>query len=440
MRALLVRGIRILVGIFYRRVESVGLENVPREGPVLLVANHFNSLVDPMMVLATLDRPVVFVAKSTLWKVPVLRGVMDALGVVPIVRKVDVEKEGEPSGADRNEASFERLAQVLREGGSVLIFPEGRSHSEPMLSAIRTGAARVLLRAGVPVTVIPVGMWFVKKEVFRSDVLVRYAPALAPAREDVEGWTEAVRRGLEDVTLNARSWEDHEVVAAVEVLWGENLASEGPKLDRAFRARHQLLSAWRALEPVEPGAVSRLAAHARRFARLLARLGLSPRALDAPLSPAQVLARILGEVLLLVLGLPVAALGTLVFGIPYRLTDPIAKRLYGRPELLDQLALGKILVGMVLHLLFYAAALVVAWKAGGPWLLAAAALVLPFGGPFAAWWFERFEGDGRRLKALTLLLVSRDRVRRLAAERDALRAECDRLAALLRGEGDNRAS
>lgn len=440
MRALIVRAIRLMVAVFYRRVETVGLENVPREGAVLLVANHFNSLVDPMLVLATLDRPVVFVAKSTLWKVPVLRTLMDALGVVPIVRKVDVEKEGERGGDDRNEASFERLAAVLRGGGAVLIFPEGRSHSEPALSAIRTGAARVLLRAGVPVTVVPVGMWFVRKEVFRSDVLMTYGAPLRPARPDVDGWTRAVKDGLEEVTLNAGTWEDHEVVAAVEALWGEHAAAGGERLDRAFRARHVLLSAWRALEPLEPGAVESLALGARRFVKLLRRLGLSPRALDAPIAPWRILLVVLREVTLLAVGLPVAALGTLVFGIPYRLTDPIARRVYRGPERLDQLALGKILVGMVLHLSFLAAAAFLAWRAAGPWAAAAVAALVPFAGVFAAWWFERFEGDGRRLKALTLLLVSRDRLRRLVDERDALRAECDRLAARLKGAatGDNR--
>lgn len=441
MRALIVRGIRILVGLFYRRVETTGLEHVPREGPVLLVANHFNSLVDPMMVIATLDRPVVFVAKSTLWKVPVLRNVMEALDVVPIVRKRDVAKEGEPSGAERNEASFEWLAACLRAGSVVLIFPEGRSHSEPMLSEIRTGAARILLRAEVPVTVIPVGMWFTRKEVFRSDVLMRYAEPLVTERGDVEGWTKAIRAGLRGVTLNAESWEEHAVVAALEQLWGENIVSEGPRLERAFRARHAFLYAWRKLGPVEKEAVERLATHARRFVRLLTRLGLSPKALDTKIAPIEVLFRILREISLLVVGLPLAALGTLVFGVPYRITDPIARRLYHGDEHRDQLALGKILIGMVLHLAFYAAALFIAFRTGGIVFLAAAAVLVAVAGPFAAWWFERFAEDGRRLRALFLLLVSRDWLRHLAEERDELRAECDRLAARLKEiSADNRES
>ena len=52
-----------LARVFYRRIEATGLENVPESGPVLFVANHANGLVDPILVLALVSRPITFVAK-----------------------------------------------------------------------------------------------------------------------------------------------------------------------------------------------------------------------------------------------------------------------------------------------------------------------------------------------------------------------------------------
>ena len=89
MKAAVLALVRGLVGLFYRRIEVSGLENLPPEGPLLLVANHNNGLVDPMVVLQALPRPVVFVAKSTLWKIPGLRALLDVLGCVPVVRRGD---------------------------------------------------------------------------------------------------------------------------------------------------------------------------------------------------------------------------------------------------------------------------------------------------------------------------------------------------------------
>ena len=106
--------VRALVGLFYRRIEVSGLENAPREGPVLLIANHNNGLVDPMVVLRALPRPVVFVAKSTLWKIPVLRSILDLLGCVPVVRRGEEDRETSSKGEERNRGSFERLAEELR--------------------------------------------------------------------------------------------------------------------------------------------------------------------------------------------------------------------------------------------------------------------------------------------------------------------------------------
>jgi hypothetical protein len=212
VRSALVRLVRFLVGLFYRRIEVVGLEYVPREGPLLLLANHNNGLVDPMVVLYALSRPVVFVAKSTLWKIPLLRSLLGLLGCVPVVRK----GEGEPGislkGEERNS--------------------------------------------------------FTRKDEFRSDVLLRAGPPVPPPPDPtVEGWTVAMGAALEAVTLNADDWKDHEVVVVVETLYGERIRrdflegeeGEGEPLGRALRVRQLLLAARGALEKSHPGEVASLA-------------------------------------------------------------------------------------------------------------------------------------------------------------------------------------
>ncbi len=301
MKRAVVGLIRFLVDLFYRRVEVSGLENVPGQGPVLFVANHFNGLVDPMLVLRVVERGVVFVAKSTLWRIPILRPLLDLLGCVPVVRKGEEDREISSKGEERNRGAFEKLAAVLERDGAILIFPEGRSHSDPRLSEIRTGAARALLLSKKSPVVLPVGLWFTKKEEFRSDVLVRIGPPVAPpAASTVEAWTAAIEKALLDVTLNADDWEDHEVVAAVDALYGTRIPEEGKtggrtgdfleseernsssQLARSFRNRQLLLAARDVLKRVEPGAVASVARRARALDHLLRKIGLSSGALDDP--------------------------------------------------------------------------------------------------------------------------------------------------------------
>ena len=88
-RPWLVRLARLLVHVFFRRIETLGAERVPAEGPLLVVANHHNSLVDPALVLARLPRAPSFLAKSTLWRMPGLRILLDGAGSIPIYRRQD---------------------------------------------------------------------------------------------------------------------------------------------------------------------------------------------------------------------------------------------------------------------------------------------------------------------------------------------------------------
>ncbi len=447
MKAAVLALARSLVRLFYRRIELSGLERVPRDGPVLLVANHPNGLVDPMVVLAALERPVVFVAKSTLWKIPVLGSLLDLLGCVPVVRRGEEEKEKEKGisskGEDRNRGAFERLAAALEAEGCVLIFPEGRSHSDPRLSEMRTGAARVLLLSKKPPVVFPLGLWFTKKEEFRSDVLVTVGPPVVPApgapETAVERWTDAIGAALEEVTLNAESWRDHEIVAAVDALYGRSLENRflegeegeatgsGGPLERSLRVRKLLVEARTSLERSHPGEVSRLARRALAFSHLLGRFSLTPAALDAPPAVRVVALHTLRALFIVLVGFPVAVLGTVAWWIPYRLTGVVANRLPGAGER-DQLSLYKLLAGCVLFPLFLGTYAAMAWRAGGPLWSALTACALPLAGILSLRFLEYVSWREGQLRDLLALAFAPRAIHRLCAERDALVAACDRLA------------
>ena len=437
MRSALVPLVRRVVGLFYRRIEVSGLERVPLEGPVLFVANHNNGLVDPMVVLYALGRPVVFVAKATLWKIPLLRSVLDLLGCVPVVRRGEEEREISLKGEERNRDSFGRLASVLDEGGCVLIFPEGRSHSDPRLSPMRTGAARVLLLSRKSPVVLPVGLWFTKKEEFRSDVLLRIGHSVQPPAEaTVEAWTDAIGAALEAVTLNAESWRDHEVAAAVDALYGRKMTGdflEGEEgegqMGRSLRVRQLLLGARGALEKSHPGEVRSLVRRTLALSYLLRRISLSFSSLDDPPRARRIAWHTLKAFGAIALGFPVADLGVAAWWVPYRLCGVIANRLPGARAERDQIALYKLLAGAVLVPFFLFLEGAAIWRAAGPLWAAASLALLPFAGVSSLLFLEYAtwrEGQARELLAL---LVAPGAIARLRAERDDLVARCDRLAA-----------
>src|SRR5690349_18737557 len=81
--------VRRLVRLYYPKIEITGTDHIPHSGPILLVANHANSLIDPIIVGLAANRPVRFFAKAPLFDTPVLGRLMRALGMLPAFRGQD---------------------------------------------------------------------------------------------------------------------------------------------------------------------------------------------------------------------------------------------------------------------------------------------------------------------------------------------------------------
>src|SRR5205085_7226504 len=130
---------------------------IPRTGPVLLVANHPNSLIDPVLLGLAARRPVQLLAKAPLFDVPVFGAVLRALGMVPAYRGSDDAKQ-----VAKNVESLAAAARQLAAGGVMGIFPEGKSHDATQLALVRSGAARLAMQAvalSAPgLKVVPVGI------------------------------------------------------------------------------------------------------------------------------------------------------------------------------------------------------------------------------------------------------------------------------------------
>ena len=118
---------RLAMRGYFSRIEVEGLENVPETGPLLLVPNHINALVDGLIVGGCLQRPVTLTAKSTLAKNPVLAVLMRAANVVNFHRREDVAEGARP---DANVSAMAEVRARLARGCAVCLFPEGKSHSD----------------------------------------------------------------------------------------------------------------------------------------------------------------------------------------------------------------------------------------------------------------------------------------------------------------------
>ena len=160
---------------FFRRISPQHVNKIPTDTPVIFVSNHPNTMIDPLVVGTTCNRKIFFFAKSTLFNNPLSKWLLPKLQLVPVYRKQD-----DPSQINKNEDTFEKGFQILKNNGAFLIFPEGVSTGDRTLSKIKTGAARIGFGAMVKnnwelnVTMIPVGLSYSNAIKFKSNVIVRY--------------------------------------------------------------------------------------------------------------------------------------------------------------------------------------------------------------------------------------------------------------------------
>lgn len=174
------RLVRSLVRFYYPRIEVTGADKIPQTGPVLLAANHPNSLIDPVLLGIAARRPLRLMAKSTLFDIPFFGKLLRALGMVPAYRATDDRTQ-----VARNHESLAAAAKQIAAGHVMGIFPEGKSHDAHQLALVRSGAARLAfqaLAAGAKgLKVVPVGLHYEDKERFRSAVWIKVGPPVDAA-------------------------------------------------------------------------------------------------------------------------------------------------------------------------------------------------------------------------------------------------------------------
>jgi 1-acyl-sn-glycerol-3-phosphate acyltransferase len=351
----------------FRRVEVVGRDELVKGQPTLLVANHFNGFVDPLVIAMALGRLPRFIAKATLTDVPGVGPLLRSLGVVFVQRRQDGE------GTGGNVSAFHECHEALRAGDVVCIFPEGTTHDRPHLDPIRTGAARIAVgarAAGAEGTVVvPVGLTYPDKLAVRSAVLVDFGPPIdltdvvaADAGEDdhaeVRELTSVIHDGLRAVSPD---FEDSEDWLTFELAAEIATREDGTEPSLIERSR-----AARSVAESPPADRERVRSVVGRYAALLTSLRLTDAEVASRTSSASVLwSAVIAGVWVAVLGSLVVATAVvnvvpflLVFGASLRTTTPVTK------------GTVRVLVGLVAFPLAWVVGGVVAVDGFGPVTLA----------------------------------------------------------------------
>ncbi len=419
--------------LFFRRIETVNADIVPKGTGVIFVMNHPNGLIDPALVFVALPRKISFLAKSTLFRMPVISFLLKTVEALPLYRKIDAGED-----VSKNQKTFELCRDMLQKGGSIALFPEGVSHNSPKLLPAKTGAARIALGAvsvakttePLDLRIVPVGLYYTSKTTFRSEALLHFGEPFTvepvevdaegqPVREAVKALTAKIENALSIVTLNAETEVDLHTAKIAEEIFASAEANEnlGEKLE--FLQKFVTGTSDETVNEEKKALRDKLIEYDKK----LAGFSIGPEHLSlAQFSRGSVVKQALLQTWPLALLSPLAVAGAIIHYPAYKLCGIVADR-YAKHDADDIASTVKVLAGMVFMPLTWLIAAVAVYYFFG-WKSALLSVPLTFVcGYIALHTFEEIEELRGWAKAIWLFLTRREAFLRMFVERRELQHE-----------------
>lgn len=160
---------------FYFKNTVEGLENIPKDKPIILAPNHQNALMDALAVLCTKTWQPVFVARADIFKNPLISKILTFLKILPIFRIRDGYEN-----LQKNDDVFNKTVDVINNRNGLVILPEGNHGDKKRLRPLKKGIARIALQAEnsfngeLDIHIVPVGIDYTDYIKVRSGLLIRY--------------------------------------------------------------------------------------------------------------------------------------------------------------------------------------------------------------------------------------------------------------------------
>lgn len=369
---------RVILHVFYRTIEVHGLENVSADCPIILTGIHTNGLLDAAVVVVACPRPLSFVCKSTLLDIPVLGSLLKQLGAVPVRRRQDFLTASGQQQKQDNRAAFEGMQRCLERNGALAIFPEGISHNESDLQELKPGFAIAAIQTltdqpTIPyIDICPVGLNYLNKSGFRSDIFVDFSHPIRVTAEDVQQQQqqqqqttppppnmqqrhalvstlcEQLQTHLKQVTLVAPSFMHIHLLSLARALYMDERVCDSSKL--YIETMQRFVAKWAQLELLQDDETKQLLSDVRLYDTQLQLLYLRDREVFtmSSLSWTSMVFRLL---FLMFVMLPIALPGLVVQGPVVLVAYYAGKKWSGGYD--DQVASFRILGGLAMTIVMW---------------------------------------------------------------------------------------
>jgi 1-acyl-sn-glycerol-3-phosphate acyltransferase len=365
---------RLALKVYFKKVHIKGLENIPTEGPFLIVANHPCSFLDPISIAVLVKQRISFLAGGFMFKNKIIASILKRLNMVPIYRAQD-----DPTMLSNNKGVFKACFTKLNEKGVIMIFPEGTSENERKLRKIKTGAARIALGAmnennnKLNVKILPVGLNYTKSSKFRSELYIQFGKPLEGKNyienykkqeiETVKKLTEDIEFGIKDLIINIDKKEYNLLVERIESLYKNRILKDTstPIQDQftGLKISQKIYEAINHFQKTDIVLFQQMKTKIDDYFLNLKDLNLSDKTLEKGGQFGSFWQYIISSSLILLFGFPIWLFGYINSFIPYKLPRFVALKITDSEAFYGALLMS---LGTIFFVLFYSLEIFIFWK------------------------------------------------------------------------------
>jgi 1-acyl-sn-glycerol-3-phosphate acyltransferase len=422
--------------LIYNRVIIHGLENIPKNKPIIFSPNHQNALSDPMAILLNTKFQPVWLARADIFKNKTAAAILKFLKIMPVYRMRDGKEN-----LSKNDETFSASVKVLENNFALGLFPEAAHSGKRQMLSHKKAVPRIVFMAmekahnDIDIHIIPTGIYYSHYWKFNRNLVVNFGKPIRANEFSEEfkqnesaailSMRQRIIDEMEPVVLEIKSTQYYNDFETIREIYGKHyLKRQNQKYSvlNLFKSDQKLAKKLDELEAKNPEGTKNLVNQVNDYVSKIKKLKIRSWLAE---NPKRNIAAIGLNKLILILGLPVFLFGFVFNAIPFFIIDTVTRKKIKDFAFWSTFFL---VLGIILFPVFYLIEFFsFSWLIDGFWQKTAFLFSMPFAGKLAFRWYILFRKTVGRYRLLLLKLFDKKEYNKLINEKELLYRKLDEL-------------
>jgi 1-acyl-sn-glycerol-3-phosphate acyltransferase len=210
------------LGLFFyhKKIEVIGLENIPKKGAILFISNHPNALLDPLLIVTNNTRSLYFLARASAFKNTIVARFLKTIHMLPIYRKRDGVNT-----IEKNKAIFRKSVEIMNAQKTLYIAAEGSHNIQRRVRDFKKGFVYVILDTfkkypELDIQIVPVGLNYDSVIKYPSSASIYYGKPISAKKyydkndslSTTKHLLEVVRNSMKTLTTHIEDEENYDTI------------------------------------------------------------------------------------------------------------------------------------------------------------------------------------------------------------------------------------